>query len=71
MISGASAGAVNAVLLADGLIEGGRPGARARLRQFWQPGRRGRVRHRADGVVEPGGAEWAGWARRFSSIRWG
>ena len=34
-ISGASAGAVNAVLLASGLVEGGRPRARARLQQFW------------------------------------
>src|SRR6202162_905970 len=30
-ISGASAGAVNAVLMASGMIEGGRDGARARL----------------------------------------
>ena len=34
-ISGASAGAVNAVLLACGLVEGGRHGAQSRLRQFW------------------------------------
>jgi NTE family protein len=34
-ISGASAGAVNAVLLASGLVEGGRQRARARLQQFW------------------------------------
>jgi NTE family protein len=34
-ISGASAGAVNAVLLACGLVEGGREGARALLSQFW------------------------------------
>lgn len=34
-ISGASAGAVNAVLLACGMVDGGREGARARLRQFW------------------------------------
>ncbi len=33
--SGASAGAVNAVLLADGLRSGGRDGARQALRQFW------------------------------------
>jgi NTE family protein len=39
-ISGASAGSVNAVLLASGMIEGGREGARARLAQFW--GRIGR-----------------------------
>src|ERR1700716_334858 len=35
-ISGASAGAVNAVLLASGFVEGGRDGARARLRRFWR-----------------------------------
>ena len=34
-ISGASAGAVNAVLLASGMIAGGRPEAQARLRGFW------------------------------------
>ncbi|MBV8105393.1 MAG: patatin-like phospholipase family protein [Hyphomicrobiales bacterium] len=34
-ISGASAGAVNAVLMVSGMIEGGRDGARARLSQFW------------------------------------
>ena len=35
-ISGASAGAVNAVLLADGLLAGGRAEARARLARFWR-----------------------------------
>ena len=35
-ISGSSAGAVNAVLLASGMIEGGREGARARLVSFWK-----------------------------------
>jgi NTE family protein len=35
-ISGASAGAVNAVLLASGFVEGGREGARSRLRRFWR-----------------------------------
>jgi NTE family protein len=34
-ISGASAGAVNAVIMAWGLLEGGREGARAALRRFW------------------------------------
>lgn len=34
-ISGASAGAINALLLACGLAEGGREGARARLNRFW------------------------------------
>jgi NTE family protein len=35
-ISGASAGAVNAVLLADGLLEGGPARAREKLGQFWR-----------------------------------
>ncbi|MDE2362609.1 MAG: patatin-like phospholipase family protein [Hyphomicrobiales bacterium] len=35
-ISGASAGAVNAVLLASGLAEGGRAGARQKLQRFWR-----------------------------------
>jgi len=35
-ISGASAGAVNAVLLAAGLAEGGREAAREKLTRFWQ-----------------------------------
>jgi len=34
-VSGASAGAINAVLLADGLAEGGRPAAREKLERFW------------------------------------
>ena len=34
-ISGASAGAINAVLYASGLAAGGREGARAKLKQFW------------------------------------
>jgi NTE family protein len=35
-VSGASAGAVNAVLLASGLSAGGRPEAQRRLEQFWR-----------------------------------
>ncbi|MEZ2141939.1 patatin-like phospholipase family protein [Bradyrhizobium sp. DN5] len=34
-ISGASAGAINAILLASGFAEGGREGARSRLNRFW------------------------------------
>ena len=34
-ISGTSAGAMNAVVLADGLMAGGREGAREALRRFW------------------------------------
>src|SRR6202163_4120262 len=35
-ITASSAGAVNAVVLADGLAAGGRDGARKALRTFWQ-----------------------------------
>lgn len=35
-ISGASAGAMNAVALAEGYVEGGREGARKQLRRFWE-----------------------------------
>ncbi len=35
-ITATSAGAINAVVLADGLAEGGREGARAHLRSFWK-----------------------------------
>jgi len=35
-ISGTSAGAMNAVVVADGLMEGGREQARRKLAQFWQ-----------------------------------
>ncbi len=35
-ISGTSAGAMNAVALADGMLEGGVPGARLQLERFWK-----------------------------------
>lgn len=35
-VSGSSAGAMNAVVMASGLMTGGRAGARAALEQFWQ-----------------------------------
>src|ERR1700751_3814811 len=35
-ISGTSAGAMNAVVLADGLVRGGRAGAQKRLADFWR-----------------------------------
>ena len=34
-VSGASAGAMNAVCLAEGMADGGREGARAQLKRFW------------------------------------
>jgi NTE family protein len=45
-ITGTSAGAMNAVVLLEGWIEGGRDGARAQLRQFWK-------RVSLDGVLSP------------------
>lgn len=43
-VTGASAGAMNAVVLADGLIRDGREGARERLAHFWaEVGRAGRT----------------------------
>ena len=38
-ISGTSAGAVNAVMLADGLVRGGREEAQKRLADFWRAAR--------------------------------
>lgn len=46
-VSGASAGAVNAVLLAAGLVEDGPRGAKAKLKRFWE----GVCRHAAPGAV--------------------
>ncbi len=45
-ITGASAGAMNAVVLMEGWIEGGADGARTQLRQFWK-------RVSVDGVLSP------------------
>jgi NTE family protein len=45
-ITGASAGAMNAVVLVEGWLEGGRDGARRQLRQFWK-------RVSLDGVLSP------------------
>ena len=35
-ISGTSAGAMNAAVLADGLLDGGRAGAKAALERYWR-----------------------------------
>ncbi len=40
-ISGASAGAMNAIMLADGLARGGAPEAQQRLGDFWRAVSRG------------------------------
>jgi NTE family protein len=43
-VTGTSAGAMNAVVLADGLLRGGPEGARQQLRAFWTAiGRHGRA----------------------------
>jgi NTE family protein len=56
MISGASAGALNAVVLANGLAAGGRTEARARLTRLWE-----RVGHAilAGATVTAAAVEWA------------
>ena len=43
-ISGTSAGAVNAVMVADGLIRGGPEEARKRLAEFWRAASRDVIR---------------------------
>ncbi|MCG7391582.1 patatin-like phospholipase family protein [Microvirga sp. ACRRW] len=45
-ITGASAGAMNAVVMVEGWLEGGRDGAREQLRKFWK-------RVSLDGVLSP------------------
>jgi NTE family protein len=67
-LSGTSAGAMNAVVLSQGWMTGGRDGARAALRRFWSalaatmPA--GVTRHDADGGVHlaPAVKLWMAWA---------
>ncbi len=78
-ISGASAGAMNAVVYAAGLAEGGRDGARAKLEQFWlsvstegslAPAQRKFVNAwlRPWGLASPG-MQWAvAWAEALSQF---
>lgn len=78
-ISGASAGAFNAVVYAAGLDEGGRNGARAKLERFWRsvssegslwPAQRRLV----DAWLRPWGVSWpgagiaAGWAEAMAQF---
>ena len=70
-LSGSSAGAVNAVVLADGWIKGGRAGAREGLRRFWsdlaQQMPWGLVRGKGDSIgLAPAGKLFASWAGQFS-----
>jgi NTE family protein len=67
-ISGTSAGAMNAVALAAGLMEGGREGARACLRRFWsRVSESSPFRHFESGPL----GHWAGthnpWLQQFTS----
>ncbi len=57
-VSGASAGAMNAVVMASGLLEGGREGAREKLTTFWRS---------ISAQGSPGGGNPAvdAWFRRF------
>jgi NTE family protein len=63
-ISGASAGAMNAVVLAHGLASGGRAGARDALRGFWH-----RVA-RASAASAPVAALFSDWVPRGSPLGW-
>lgn len=65
-ISGTSAGAMNAVVLADGLMAGGRQGAREALRRFWS-----RVSNAAAGAAlmrDTLGAFFGNWSTKGSPL---
>lgn len=77
-VTGTSAGAVNAVLFADGLAEGGRQAAHERLAGFWQAASRGgnlpaaqrRVLDRLFSIMPFEGSlmeAWAGAIQRYFS----
>jgi NTE family protein len=62
-VSGTSAGAMNAVVMAEGLVEGGRSKARAQLADFWQ-----RVAYRVPASPTAG---WDnGWSKSWEKA-WG
>ncbi len=67
-VSGASAGAMNAAMLAQGWARGGRAGARAELDRFWEriseAGRLGPIRPSLTARL------FARWSERVSSDRW-
>jgi NTE family protein len=71
-LSGSSAGALNAVVLAHGWMTGGRDGARAALRRFWSTLADAMppdlARHDADGGVHlaPAVKLWMAWAHYFT-----
>ncbi|ATE61123.1 patatin-like phospholipase family protein [Thauera sinica] len=71
-VSGTSAGAMNAVVLADGLERGGRDGAREALRRFWEavasaaPFDLSVGADAETGTLAPGIRMLLYWARQFS-----
>lgn len=65
-ISGTSAGAMNAVVLADGLAAGGRRGAREVLRRFWY--RVSKVAGHAPAVVNAVAAMFGHWSVEGSPL---
>jgi NTE family protein len=71
-LSGSSAGALNAVVLADGWLKGGREGARRALAWFWrelgqQMPMALMARRRGDSVgLNPAGRLLSSWASQFS-----
>jgi len=67
-ISGASAGAMNAVVFASGLLEGGREGARRKLQDFWlSVSAEGALPSAERGVFDL----WLNaWTTMFSPQRW-
>lgn len=67
-LSGASAGAMNAAMLAQGWARGGRAGARAELDRFWE-----RISAAGQlGPIRPGLSArlFARWGERIASDRW-
>ena len=65
-ISGTSAGAMNAVVLADGLMTGGRKGAREALRRFWS--RVSNASGRGPMVPQALGAFFGNWSLEGSPL---
>lgn len=71
-VSGTSAGAMNAVVLADGLLKGGRDGAREALKTFWEavassaPFDLSVGADSETGSLAPGVKMLLYWARQFS-----
>ncbi len=68
-VSGTSAGAMNAVVTADGLVRGGRSGARQALEAFWRAiSRHGSFSPYHSGPFNPLGADWSPAALWFDVL---